>query len=169
VRRTGSLVHKKRETVLCHLSASSSPILPIMPKYELPLTVTVDNVPNQSITLVMETFDTVMLKSATHLYILKDTKQGRELGALSKIYDMFVCKALDPSCSYFTSEHGRMAPHSWFKMSCLSTNTKPGWVWLPEVTEPSMAIVEAPIEYGWRGQKGDHTASDLFTFIRIAL
>ena len=126
--------------------------------YELPLQVTIDGVPAQSVTLMMETFDTVLLRSEEYIYVLTETKHWRETGPLAALHNMFVCG---------TEQAEENDKFSWFRLEGLTTIQKPGWRRLPAVQEPTMAVVKAAVMWGWRGLKGDHSNVDEFTFVRV--
>ena len=137
-------------------------------KYELELSMTIivddNDVHKQPVTLVLESFDKVMLRTDTHLYILQSTKEDRETGSLKALHDIFLCKQHPHTPSLPIT----FANDSWFKMEELKSERKmPNWVFLKEVEEPTMQIFTAVVTWGWSGHKGMHSANDLFTFIRV--
>ena len=133
-----------------------------MTKYELDLRMEIDNVADQPVTLVFESFDKVMLRTDAHLYILQSTRQDRETGPLKALHDIFLCKQHPPPLPM------KYAEDSWFRMEALQSARKErSWNWLAEVDAPAMQIVTAIVTWGWRGDNGTHSAFDHFTFIRV--
>ena len=85
-----------------------------MTKYELDLRMEIDNVADQPVTLVFESFDKVMLRTDAHLYILQSTRQDRETGPLKALHDIFLCKHHPPPLPM------KYAEDSWFRMEACS-------------------------------------------------
>jgi hypothetical protein len=134
-----------------------------MTKYELELRMDIDDAADQPVTLVLESFDTVMLRTDAHLYILQATRQDRETGPLKALHDIFLCKHHPPPLPI------PFAEDSWFRMDALKTVRKErrSWNWLAEVDAPTMQIATAIVTWGWCGHNGKHSAFDLFTFVRV--
>ena len=131
-------------------------------KYELELRMAIDDAADQPVTLVLESFDKVMLRTDAHLYILQRTRQDRETGPLKALHDIFLCKHHPPPLPI------PFAEDSWFRMEALQSARKErSWNWLEEADAPAMQIVTAVVTWGWRGHNGAHSAFDHFTFIRV--
>jgi hypothetical protein len=83
---------------------------------------------------------------------------------LQALHDIFLCRQSN-------ADTVKYAADSWFRLDTLKTFHKEhrDWKWLDDASEKTMAIVHGGVTWGWAGDRGKHTATTVFTFIRIAL